>query len=175
MFCAGSYDGFIRLWKLSATSKKNSESQLSTFSLLSTIPCAGVINSLQFVTPEENFWAGADWAFSEIRQLSAADSNSLTNVNGTSKKRNPDARPLLLIAGVGQEHRFGRWVSVKRQMIEVSSMRPGIANGQDEDTLVNSVESNGAGASREAVEMKYIPVRNSAVVCALFPRGWGER
>ncbi|KAJ3825881.1 WD40-repeat-containing domain protein [Lentinula raphanica] len=140
MFASGSYDGTIRLWKLTTSSSKKNAGQLSMFSLICTIPCPGVINSLQFITPEESFWAGADWTF------------------GDARRRNPEARPLLLVASVGQEHRFGRWVSVKRQ-----SVKPLLAADVD-DALMD-----GSDAAREQVS-----VRNGAIVWALFPSGWGE-
>jgi ribosomal RNA-processing protein 9 len=169
LFASGSYDGTIRLWKLSTSSKKNTESQLSTFTLLSTISCPGVINSLQFVTPEEGFWAGAQWAFSEARSLNSIEAKQTSENNATGpRKRNADARPILLIASIGQEHRFGRWVSVKRQMAEVSS--PFV---QDGDVLMDAVEANGTGSSRkEGVQMKQVAIRNGATVFALFPKGF---
>ncbi|KAF5388694.1 hypothetical protein D9757_004846 [Collybiopsis confluens] len=169
LFASGSYDGTIRLWKLSATSsKKNSEGQLSTFSLLSTIPCAGVVNSLQFITPEENFWVGANWAFSAASPLNPA--NPQANATTLPTKRNSGARPLLLVASVGQEYRFGRWVCLKRQAVEISSSH---SNLQDEDTLMDAVQLNGA-AEENSSNLKIVPVRNGAVVWALFPSGWGE-
>ncbi|KAJ3809114.1 WD40-repeat-containing domain protein [Lentinula aff. lateritia] len=109
LFASGSYDGNIRLWKLISSSSK-SVGQLSSFTLLCTIPCAGVINSLQFITPEEGFWAGANWAFSDACTVNSVSpqGKSVDNDSGP-RKQNPDARPILLIASVGQEHRFGRW------------------------------------------------------------------
>jgi len=172
LFASGSYDGAIRLWKLSSSSKKNTESQLSTFTLLSTIPCAGVINSLQFVTPEEGFWAGAEWALSDPRLLNSSKPRQTSENDATDpRKRNADARPILLIASIGQEHRFGRWVSVKRQVVKVPSSLP----GQESGLLMDGIEVNeGAGSSHEGVQIQRVAVRNGATVFALFPKGWGK-
>ncbi|KAJ3864630.1 WD40-repeat-containing domain protein [Lentinula novae-zelandiae] len=150
LFASGSYDGNIRLWKLISSSSKKSVGQLSSFTLLCTIPCAGVINSLQFITPEEGFWAGKNWAFSDACT-------------------NPDARPILLIASVGQEHRFGRWVSIKRQTIEAPSLSEGVS-GQSKDILMGDTGVDGGGGPT-----KEVPVHNGAIVWSLFPKGWGER
>lgn len=169
----GSYDGAIRLWKLASSSKKNTENQLSSFTLLSTIPCAGVINSLQFVTPEEGFWPGSEWAFSDRRSLNSRKPRQTSESDtGGSRKRNADARPILLIASIGQEHRFGRWVSVKQQMIEVPSSLP----DQDGEVLMDGVEISGEADSLrpDDVQMKQVAVRNGAIVFALFPRGWAR-
>ncbi|KAJ3974565.1 WD40-repeat-containing domain protein [Lentinula raphanica] len=158
MFASGSYDGTIRLWKLTTSSSKNA-GQLSMFSLICTIPCPGVINSLQFITPEESFWAGADWTFGDARRVhSIRPRTDSVDKDSEPRKRNPEARPLLLVASVGQEHRFGRWVSVKRQ-----SVKPLLAADVD-DALMD-----GSDAAREQVS-----VRNGAIVWALFPSGWGE-
>ncbi|KAJ4473770.1 WD40-repeat-containing domain protein [Lentinula aciculospora] len=160
LFASGSYDGNIRLWKLSSSSKKN-EGQLSTFTLLCTIPCAGVINSLQFVTPEESFWTGAHWAFSDAKRVNNTKLRGYSVDDHNPRKLNPDARPILLIASIGQEHRFGRWVSVKHQIIEHLSVGDDL-EGEGDDTLWNGRF------------MKQVPVRNGASVWALFPTGWGE-
>ncbi|KAJ3985932.1 WD40-repeat-containing domain protein [Lentinula detonsa] len=158
LFASGSYDGTIRLWKLSSSSSKKNMGQLSAFTLLCTIPCAGVINSLQFVTPEESFWAGANWAFTDAKRVDSTRPQTVSvDSDSGSRKRNSDARPILLIASVGQEHRFGRWFSVKRQTVE-----PYPAAEDKATSMTGSDES------------KQVPVRNGATVWALFPSGWCE-
>ena len=82
----------MRLWKLDA--------KLKSFSLVGTIPAPGVINSLQLITlPRETIeaasWTGAITAGSKQ--------------NG----RRPKVDPIMLVAGMGQELKFGRWLSVK--------------------------------------------------------------
>ncbi|KAJ3905753.1 WD40-repeat-containing domain protein [Lentinula edodes] len=171
LFASGSYDGNIRLWKLISSSSKKSVGQLSSFTLLCTIPCAGVINSLQFITPEEGFWAGTNWAFSDAYTVNSIKPQGKSVDNGSGpRKQNPDARPILLIASVGQEHRFGRWVSIKRQTIEVpSSLSEGVSV-QSEDILMGDTGVDGGGGPT-----KEVPVHNGAIVWSLFPKGWGER
>jgi len=167
LFASGSYDGAIRLWKLTSSSKKNTENQLSSFTLLSTIPCAGVINSLQFVTPEEGFWPGSEWAFADRRLLSSRKPRQTSESDAAgSRKRNADARPILLIASIGQEHRFGRWVGVKQQIIEVPSSLP------DQDGEVPMIGGEADRFRSDDVQMEQVAVRNGAIVFALFPRGW---
>ncbi|RDX44612.1 WD40 repeat-like protein [Lentinus brumalis] len=87
LFASGSWDGEIRLWKLDA--------RLRSFSLVGTFSAAGVVNSLQFVTPPAEFFAAAGWA-----------------AGGTAAAKG-GAAPTLLVAGVGRELRAGRWIEAK--------------------------------------------------------------
>lgn len=68
LFVSGSWDGFVRLWKISADNK--------SFSLVGQIPVDGVVNSIQIKT--------------------------MLSSNRT-----------LLVVGVGQELRTGRWLRLK--------------------------------------------------------------
>ena len=95
LWITGSWDGEIKLWKL--------DSKLKSFSLAGTIPALGVVNSLQFVSPSKEFFSHAPWTACED-----SASPTPTNVKGKS-----DASTVLLIAGVGQEMRAGRWVCQK--------------------------------------------------------------
>ncbi|KAK0484896.1 WD40-repeat-containing domain protein [Armillaria novae-zelandiae] len=88
LFASGSWEGVIRLWKL--------DSKLKSFSLVGTIPALGVVNSLQFVSPPKSFFDAAAW--------------TKEGTDGTSKRR--DVGRSLLIAGMGREHKFGRWHNV---------------------------------------------------------------
>ncbi|KZT01604.1 WD40 repeat-like protein [Laetiporus sulphureus 93-53] len=94
-FASGSWDGDIRLWKL--------EFKLKSFSLIGSIAALGVVNSLQFITPPKEFFEHAEWSRPQASTDAAA-------VNG--KKRDASA-PVVLVAGVGKEMRFGRWVQKK--------------------------------------------------------------
>ncbi|KAF9037379.1 WD40 repeat-like protein [Hymenopellis radicata] len=85
VFASGSWDGEIRLWKL--------DPKLKSFSLMGTIPASGVVNSLQFVSPPKEFFQKATWAQSE-------------SADQTKEGR------VLLAAGLGREHRLGRWLNV---------------------------------------------------------------
>jgi ribosomal RNA-processing protein 9 len=74
LFATGSWDGVVRLWKISE--------ELDTFSSLGTIAMTGFVNHLQFIEPQ---------------------SNALLN-----------AAQVYLVAGLGQEHRFGRWLRLSK-------------------------------------------------------------
>ncbi|KAH9917991.1 WD40 repeat-like protein [Fomitopsis serialis] len=95
LFASGSWDGSVRLWKLDA--------KLKSFALLGTIPAPGVVNSIQFCTPAPDFHAGATWA------RSAED----TDKPSIKARGHAQAKTVLLVAGVGHEMRFGRWVQRK--------------------------------------------------------------
>ena len=69
LFVSGSWDGNIRLWKITK--------KVESFEPLTQITMAGFINSLQFVT-------------------TAVDEK------------------MFLLAGVGQEHKLGRWQKIKK-------------------------------------------------------------
>lgn len=91
----GSWDGEIRLWKL--------DRSLKSFSLVGSIPAMGVVNSIHFVscpraTVDSFSWAKRD----SSEEAEAAPSRASTK-----------AKSLLLVAGVGQEMRMGRWVQKK--------------------------------------------------------------
>ncbi|CCM05380.1 uncharacterized protein FIBRA_07596 [Fibroporia radiculosa] len=90
LFASGSWDGEIRLWKL--------DSKLKSFSLAGSVSARGVINSLQFVTPSMEWFDTAEWARPSDRVPGKQQSKALS---------------VLMIAGIGQETRFGRWVQQK--------------------------------------------------------------
>ncbi|KAI0633990.1 WD40 repeat-like protein [Trametes polyzona] len=95
LFASGSWDGEVRLWKLDA--------KLKSFSPIGTISVRGVVNSLQFLTPPKDFARTAPWA-------APASSSEEGPVRASGK---PGGSPVLLVAGVGQETRFGRWIQQK--------------------------------------------------------------
>jgi ribosomal RNA-processing protein 9 len=92
----GSWDGHIRLWKVDPKSK--------SFSAVGNFPAPGVINSLQFVSPRKGSLDEASWA----RLETPADVSP--TLKGLQSKK---LGPILLVAGMGQETRLGRWVNVK--------------------------------------------------------------
>jgi ribosomal RNA-processing protein 9 len=92
----GSWDGHIRLWKVDLKAK--------SFSAVGSFPTLGVINSLQFVLPRKGSLEEASWA-----QLVTGADASPTLRRPPSKK----SGPTLLVVGIGQETRLGRWVTVK--------------------------------------------------------------
>lgn len=89
----GSWDGEIRIWKL--------ESKLKSFSLVGAVHAPGVVNSLQLLAVPKGGLDAASWTGSSH----APSKNTTVKVTGVES--------LLLVAGLGQEYRLGRWVSVK--------------------------------------------------------------
>ena len=104
----GSWDGTVRLWKLDAAATSlnaTSSSPPRSFSHLYDIKIPGVINSIQLVrTP-----AGALQDHSWLKTTSFATSSPLSH---TAPLRGKE-QDILLVVGVGQEPRLGRWVTVK--------------------------------------------------------------
>ena len=77
---------------------------MKSFSAAGSFPVPGVINSLQFVSPRKGALDDASWAQAELR----TDASLLVS-EASSKKLGL----VLLVVGVGQEMRLGRWVTVK--------------------------------------------------------------
>jgi ribosomal RNA-processing protein 9 len=92
LFQLGSWEGDIRIWKL--------DSKLNSFSLVGKIPASGVVNSLQLLTPQKGFLKLIVWGSAALGTTSQAT-------------KEVEAQPLLLVAGLGQEHRLGRWLKIK--------------------------------------------------------------
>ncbi|KAI0037031.1 WD40 repeat-like protein [Vararia minispora EC-137] len=93
LFASGSWEGNIRLWKLDA--------KLKFFELVGTVRAPGVVNSLQFVITPKGWIGEASWAQRKPPE-------------GTGAVQNKSVSPLaLLVAGLGQETRLGRWITVK--------------------------------------------------------------
>jgi ribosomal RNA-processing protein 9 len=99
----GSWEGDIRIWKL--------DSKLKSFSQVGTVPAPGVINSLQLLSPPNEFFQNAPW-------ITAREDEARAKANGDSiKPRQVGIRPVLLVVGIGQEHRLGRWLTVKKGVV----------------------------------------------------------
>ena len=77
---------------------------MKSFSAAGSFHVPGVINSLQFVSPRKGALDDASWAQAEPR----TDASLLVS-EASSKKLGL----VLLVVGVGQEMRLGRWVTVK--------------------------------------------------------------
>ncbi|KAI6145211.1 WD40 repeat-like protein [Pisolithus tinctorius] len=92
IFVSGSWEGQIRIWKL--------DSKLKSFSLVGAVEVPGVVNSLQLLSVPKGGLGGATWA-----------KNSKTSTDKTVKITGVES--ILLVAGIGQEHRLGRWLRVK--------------------------------------------------------------
>ncbi|KAI0080469.1 WD40 repeat-like protein [Panus rudis PR-1116 ss-1] len=89
LFASGSWDGEIRLWKL--------DSKLRSFTLVGSIHALGVVNTIQFLSLSRD----------QIKEYPWANSSDVPQTNGHAPVT---AKPLLLVAGVGKETKFGRWV-----------------------------------------------------------------
>jgi ribosomal RNA-processing protein 9 len=105
--CVGSYDGYVRLWKL--------DSKLKSFSPLGSssggIPIPGFINSLQLLQPPKSFFSNTI-SQNKTTTTSAAWPPVLPTSTATPPVQ-AGVGPVLIVAGTGQEHRFGRWLSIK--------------------------------------------------------------
>jgi ribosomal RNA-processing protein 9 len=78
---------------------------MKSFSAVGSFPVRGVINSLQVVSPLKGSLADASWAWGQTGE------DGPRIASGPSIKQK--SGPVLLVAGVGQEPRLGRWVTVK--------------------------------------------------------------
>ncbi|KAG6876504.1 hypothetical protein C0993_002673, partial [Termitomyces sp. T159_Od127] len=97
----GSWEGDIRIWKLDA--------KLKSFALVGTVPAPGVVNSLQLLSPPPEFFERSTWINSSATESNPEDASAHRHKSGV--------HPFLLVAGVGQEHRFGRWLNVKEGVV----------------------------------------------------------
>ncbi|KAG6333593.1 hypothetical protein ID866_5493 [Astraeus odoratus] len=89
----GSWDGEIRIWKL--------DSKLKSFSLVGAVQAPGVVNSLQLLAVPKDGLEGASWTESS----QARSKDTTTKITGVDS--------ILLVAGLGQEYRLGRWLTIK--------------------------------------------------------------
>jgi len=92
LLASGSWEGEIRLWKL--------DSKLKSFSLMGTIPAPGFVNSLQLISTPKDAFPPTSWA--SLREGGKSSLTSISKVN-----------TVLVVAGMGQEHRLGRWMKLK--------------------------------------------------------------
>ncbi|KAG6819865.1 hypothetical protein H0H93_007850 [Arthromyces matolae] len=98
LFASGSWEGVIRIWKL--------DSRLKSFSLMGTLPAPGVVNSIQLLSPPAEFFKRATWV------SPSATENDVQEEPVTSKAKS-GPQQILLVAGMGQEPRLGRWLHLK--------------------------------------------------------------
>jgi ribosomal RNA-processing protein 9 len=124
VFASGSWSNEIHIWKL--------DSSFKSFSLIGSVAAPGVVNSLQLFFPPTDFCHTSIWMPSPPSSTVSHPAPNGTEVEGseppipqshTQQQPNGDlqisTRPkkgvktILLVAGMGQEHKFGRWLSVK--------------------------------------------------------------
>ncbi|EAU84125.2 Rnu3ip2 protein [Coprinopsis cinerea okayama7 len=115
LFFSGSWEGNLRIWKL--------DSKLKSFSLIGAIPAPGVVNSLQILQAPKTLSKTASWISSPQSQSTSTSSPSKDKDDSTLQtKQDPklktkpkpkdDEDSILVVVGLGQEHRLGRWLKV---------------------------------------------------------------
>lgn len=120
LFASGSWDGSVRLWKLT--------SSLKSFTAVCHLPAAGFINSLQLVSPSRAIIKQRGGALIDaglwqrkgglkggpMRVFQDLEVNGKENGN---RAATADARQLhtmvILVVGLGQEHKRGRWQRIR--------------------------------------------------------------
>ncbi|KAJ9474328.1 Ribosomal RNA-processing protein 9 [Pseudozyma hubeiensis] len=115
VFVSGSWDGWVRVWGLTGGS-----GGVKGFRELGSIPAEGVVNSLQLVQPplpsvfkQDGLLRTSAVRAEEYKRKLAdepreGETHKLTRLEATKQNSPP-----ILIAGVGKEHKFGRWIQVK--------------------------------------------------------------
>lgn len=125
----GSWDGSVRLWAL--------DPKLRSFRALFNIPAPGFVNSLQLLTPDSKRKDGAvdpdKWrrrgglggmgalasSTSREEEGEGEDDDAAQSGEVAGKETAPTARgrkeaiPPILIVGLGQEPKMGRWMRIK--------------------------------------------------------------
>ncbi|KAF8169805.1 Rnu3ip2 protein [Pholiota molesta] len=117
LFASGSWEGDVRIWKLDA--------KLKSFSLIGKVSAPGVVNSLQLLALPRTFPSTISWPRPEGQpgapmNVDVEDSETPATTETTVETARPArtgpeiaVHPFVLVAGLGQEHRLGRWLSVK--------------------------------------------------------------
>jgi ribosomal RNA-processing protein 9 len=82
---------------------------------MGTVPAPGIVNSLQFLSPPKGFTEKATWAAPMGHHSTTEDTLSQPESVGTARRKASaiGTDSVLLVAGMGQEHRFGRWIKLK--------------------------------------------------------------
>jgi len=98
LFASGSWDGVTRLWRIEGNGR--------SFSLVAEVSAPGFVNSLQLLSPPYSALEHATWAKEPPQPNGHA--NGLNGAHQTTQKR-----AIVLVAGMGQEPRMGRWMRIK--------------------------------------------------------------
>lgn len=105
----------MRIWKL--------DSKLKSFSLVGKVSAPGVVNSLQLLPVPKGFRDSIAWPAASDAPLEETDTPTEALVETQPHKaKTLAASPFLLVAGLGQEHRLGRWLSVKEDGAQNGAM-----------------------------------------------------
>ena len=105
----GSWSGDIRLWKLNLNSKSDLGAKAKVaFTLIGRIPTPGCVNSLQLLSVPHATVEQYEW----LKRLSTAKKTKAgENTDASEKSRSKES--LVIVAGLGQELRLGRWKRTK--------------------------------------------------------------
>ena len=104
----------MRVWKL--------DLKLKSFSLAGTVPIPGVVNSLQFISAPKHFTENTSWATPKPRHsaigppsapITCSNPAAMADLATKNKPSVSKVPPVLVVVGVGQEHRLGRWLTLK--------------------------------------------------------------
>lgn len=126
VFVSGSWDGTVRVWGLTTAGP----GQVKGFRELFKLDVKGVVNSLQViqpplnsvvVDPETKVMSSTAVRRGEWKRRSGLTEHITPNTEEeqergerlTRIKTSKDNSPPIVIIGVGQEHKFGRWISDK--------------------------------------------------------------
>lgn len=103
----GSWEGSIRIWKL--------DSKLKSFALVGAIPALGVVNSLQIVSIPKRGFDKVSWVQLDPNPTDSSNhpANGVNEASDKPRHHGSNVGPLLLVAAVGQEMKFGRWLRLK--------------------------------------------------------------
>ncbi|KAI8905123.1 WD40-repeat-containing domain protein [Gorgonomyces haynaldii] len=108
LFASGAGDGYVRFWKLSDTKQQ--------FSQLFAVPVTGFVNDMRFFM--------APPAPSE-KSVATNDSSLAGKIREKERQRLlllKQKKMLHLVMAVGQEHRLGRWLKIKKAKNQVMVM-----------------------------------------------------
>ncbi|KAH7882919.1 WD40 repeat-like protein [Phlebopus sp. FC_14] len=106
IFASGSWEGDVRIWKL--------DSKLKSFSHIGIVPAPGVVNSLQLLPLQKGALEDALWAAPATQEVSSTVMDTNVKVTGVQS--------VLMVLGLGQEHRLGRWLTIKGEGITNSTV-----------------------------------------------------
>ncbi|CBQ69351.1 related to RRP9-protein associated with the U3 small nucleolar RNA [Sporisorium reilianum SRZ2] len=123
VFASGSWDGCVRVWALQLAA-----GGVKGFSALFALPAHGVVNALQIIQPPLNTLSldnDGEVHSTAVRPKEWRRRGGLASPSSTAPPEpNVDGKPLtrlqhtkqnappIVVAAVGKEHKFGRWVHV---------------------------------------------------------------
>lgn len=103
----GSWSSDIRLWKLSIDPSQKARAYNLT--LIGSLPAPGIVNSLQLLLVPRSSTESFSWTKSKDVFPPPGDKEA----DSSSKNSSPPKESVLVVAGLGQEPRLGRWMKVR--------------------------------------------------------------